>query len=74
MLFRSDGGPGPQVDGGSLVDALQDTLDQGVPVCRSTLFDCDVFSAELCCTSDRLTSVDLGFCLPALLCVGGFLP
>ncbi len=69
-----DGGPGPQPDGGSVLDSLQETLDQGVPVCRSSFFDCDLLSAELCCTSDRLTSVDVGFCLPALLCAGSFLP
>jgi hypothetical protein len=70
-----DGGPGPGVDGGSVLDAIQDTLDQGVPVCRSTLFDnCDLLNAEICCSSDRLTSVDIGFCLPALLCAGDFLP
>ncbi|OGQ11659.1 MAG: hypothetical protein A2138_09280 [Deltaproteobacteria bacterium RBG_16_71_12] len=69
-----DGGPGPQPDAGSFVDALQETLDQGVPVCRSSFFDCDLLQGELCCTSDRLTAVDLGFCLPALVCLGDVLP
>jgi hypothetical protein len=69
-----DGGAGPQPDAGTIGEALQSTLDQGVPVCRSSLFDCDIFSLEACCTSDRLTTVDIGFCMPALLCLGGTLP
>ncbi len=70
-----DGGPGPQLDAGSLVDAIQDTFEQGVPTCHSSLFDnCDLLNAEICCASDRLSSVDVGFCLPALLCAGDFLP
>jgi hypothetical protein len=69
-----DGGPAPGPDAGSLLDGLQQTLDEGVPVCTSTLFGCDVFALELCCTSDRLTAVDVGFCLPAALCVGSVLP
>jgi hypothetical protein len=69
-----DGGPAPGPDAGSLLDGLQETLSQGVPVCTSTIFGCDVLSFELCCTSERLTAVDLGFCLPAALCVGSILP
>jgi len=64
----------PDSHAGSFVDALQETLDQGVPVCRSSFFDCDLLQGELCCTSDRLTAVDLGFCLPALVCLGDVLP
>jgi hypothetical protein len=69
-----DGGPAPGPDAGSLLEGLQRTLDQGVPVCTSTLLGCDVLSLELCCTSERLTAVDVGFCLPAALCVGSVLP
>jgi hypothetical protein len=68
-----DGGPGPVPDAGSFLDALQTTLDQGVPVCRSS-FQCDLFAGELCCTSERLTAVDVGFCMPGLLCLGDILP
>jgi hypothetical protein len=69
-----DGGTGPVPDAGSLGDAVQDVLDQGAPVCRSSFLDCDVFALEACCTSDRLTAVDLGFCMPALVCLGNVLP
>ena len=69
-----DGGPGPQVDAGSFLDGLQQTLNAGVPVCHSSLFDCPILQGEACCTSDRLTAVDVGFCLPALLCAGSLLP
>ncbi len=68
------GPPGPVPDAGSLVDGLQTTLDQGVPVCTSTLRDCDLLGGQACCSSDRLPAVDVGFCLPALLCLGNLLP
>ena len=69
-----DGGPGPQPDAGSIGEAVGDFLQQGVPVCRSTLFDCNILALESCCTSERITAVDIGFCMPALLCLGGSLP
>ena len=61
------------VDDGGVADLLGGLLDQGVPVCR-TLFDCDLLSGQLCCTSERLVSVELGLCLPALVCLGGQTP
>jgi hypothetical protein len=69
-----DGGPGPVPDAGSLGDAVQGVLDQGAPVCRSSFTDCNIFALEACCTSERLTAVDLGFCIPALVCLGNVLP
>ena len=66
--------PGPVPDAGTLLDGLQTTLDQGVPVCTSSFLGCDVLAGEACCTSDRLVAVDVGFCLPALLCLGNLLP
>ena len=71
-----DGGTGPVPDAGSLLDGLQEALDQGLPVCTGSLFppDCELLQGELCCTSDRLASVDIGFCLPAPLCAAGLLP
>lgn len=49
-------------------------FDQGVPVCRNTLFDCDPLSLEVCCTSPRIVTLDIGMCLPALLCFNDVLP
>ena len=69
-----DGGAGPVPDAGSIGDAVADLLNQGAPVCRSTFFDCDIFALEACCTSERLSAVDLGFCMPALVCLGNVLP
>jgi hypothetical protein len=68
------GPPGPQPDAGSLLDGLQNALNQGVPVCTSSFTDCDILHGEACCTSDRLVAVDIGFCMPALLCLGAVAP
>lgn len=69
-----DGGGGilPNNDGdGGILDNLTGLLDEGVPVCRSTFADCSILSGEVCCTSARMVSVDLGICLPALVCLDG---
>ena len=63
---------GALADGG-IVDTLGELLDERAPVCRSTLLDCDLFHGELCCTSERMVSLDLGVCLPGPLCLGGLL-
>jgi hypothetical protein len=69
------GDAGPAPDAGGLGDVLEDILAQGVPVCRSSLFDsCEALSGELCCTSERIVALDLGVCVPALLCTGDLFP
>ncbi|HEY4221014.1 MAG TPA: hypothetical protein VGO62_06720 [Myxococcota bacterium] len=65
------GPAGPVPDAGSFLDGLQSTLDQGVPVCH-TFFDCSF--GDACCSSDRLPALDIGMCLPALLCAGSLIP
>ena len=64
------------VDAGPLFD-LAAILDQGVPVCTNSLpffGECDVLNGELCCTSERFVAIDIGLCVPALVCIGGQLP
>ena len=86
----ADAGTAPTDAGMSLMDAgtvdagdmdtegvFADLLQSGIPVCRRTLFpytDCDLTQGELCCTSDRIVALDIGVCLPALMCLGGAIP
>jgi hypothetical protein len=79
----ADAGLSGPVDAGgqSMADAgevdwsfLEEVFAQGVPVCRNTFFDCNVFQGEMCCTSDRFVAIELGLCMPALMCLGGEFP
>lgn len=78
LIGAGDGGSadGGVMDGGEEIDwsFLEEVFDQGVPVCRNTLFDCNLFQGEMCCTSERLVVLDLGLCMPALMCLGGQIP
>jgi hypothetical protein len=64
------------IDGGPAGVATQigDLLNQGVPVCRSSFTDCNIFQANICCTSSLFQRVDLGVCVPAPVCLGSILP
>jgi hypothetical protein len=61
--------------GPELGDIVGELLDQGVKVCHSSFEfispSCDILSGEVCCTSDRFVSVDIGLCVPLLVCAGG---
>lgn len=73
---------GAPTDGGALTDGgapfdFGALFDQGLPVCTTSfpfLSECDLFAGELCCTSERFVAVDIGLCVPALVCLGGQVP
>ncbi len=70
-----DAGQSLEVDAGPPPgNPIGDFLDQGFPVCRNSLFDCDLLSLEVCCSSERIVAVDLGMCLPALVCFNDVIP